>query len=42
MLPTLVLGTWIGERMFGKASDQLYRRIALAFLLAIGLSTFFA
>ena len=42
MLPTLVLGTWIGEGMFGKASDQLYRRIALAFLLAIGVSTFFA
>ena len=42
MLPTIVLGTWIGERMFGRASDRLYRRIALAFLLAIGLSTFFA
>ena len=42
MLPTIVLGTWIGEKFFGKASDQLYRRIALAFLLAIGLSTLFA
>lgn len=42
MIPTIVLGTWIGEKFFGKASDQLYRRIALAFLLAIGLSTFFA
>ena len=42
MIPTIALGTWIGERMFGKASDALYRRIALAFLLAIGLSTFFA
>ena len=42
MLPTLVLGTWVGEKCFGKASDRLYRRIALAFLLAIGLSTLFA
>ena len=42
MLPTLILGTWVGEKCFGKASDQLYRRIALAFLLAIGLSTLFA
>lgn len=42
MLPTLILGTWVGEKCFGKASDQLYRRIALAFLLAVGLSTLFA
>lgn len=42
MIPTIALGTWLGERMFGKASDKLYRRIALGFLLAIGLSTFFA
>ncbi|CAN0581173.1 unnamed protein product, partial [Laminaria digitata] len=42
MIPTIVLGTWIGEKLFGKASDQLYRRIALVFLLAIGLSTLFA
>lgn len=42
MLPTIVLGTWIGEKMFGRASDELYRRIALVFLLAIGVSTLFA
>lgn len=42
MIPTIALGTWLGEKMFGKASDNLYRRIALVFLLAIGLSTFFA
>ena len=42
MLPTLILGTWVGEKCFGKASDQLYRRIALAFLLVIGLSTLLA
>jgi uncharacterized membrane protein YfcA len=42
MLPTIMLGTWVGEQFFGKASDQLYRRIALVFLLVIGLSTLFA
>ena len=42
MVPTIVLGTWFGEKMFGKASDRLYRRIALAFLLIIGVSTLFA
>lgn len=42
MVPTILLGTWLGARMFGKASDELYRRIALALLLAIGLSTLFA
>ena len=42
MLPTIMLGTWIGEKLFGKASDEQYRRIALVFLLAIGVSTFLA
>jgi uncharacterized membrane protein YfcA len=42
MIPTISLGTWIGERMFGKASDELYRHIALVFLMIIGLSTLFA
>ena len=42
MVPTIALGTWLGEKMFGKASDQLYRRIALACLLIIGVSTLFA
>jgi uncharacterized membrane protein YfcA len=42
MIPTIAIGTWLGEKMFGKASDSLYRKVALAFLLAIGLSTFFA
>jgi uncharacterized protein len=42
MIPTISLGTWIGEKMFGRASDELYRRIALAFLMIIGLSTLFA
>lgn len=42
MIPTISLGTWLGARMFGRASDELYRRIALAFLLLIGLSTLFA
>ena len=42
MIPTILLGTWVGARMFGKASDALYRRVALTLLLAIGLSTLFA
>ena len=42
MIPTIVIGTWLGERLFGKASETLYRRIALVVLLAIGLSTLFA
>jgi len=39
LTPTLVLGTWIGERMFGRASEALFRRVALLFLLAIGVAT---
>jgi uncharacterized membrane protein YfcA len=39
MTPTLVLGTWIGEQMFGRASEALFRRVALLFLLAIGVAT---
>jgi len=42
MLPPLILGTWIGEKMFGNTSDALYRKVALSFLLVIGLSTFIA
>ncbi len=42
MIPTMLIGTWIGERLFGTTSDILYRRIALSILLAIGLSTLFA
>lgn len=42
MIPTILLGTWVGARMFGRASDALYRRVALTLLLAIGLSTLFA
>lgn len=39
MAPTMVLGIWLGERMFGQASEELFRRVALVFLLAIGLAT---
>ena len=42
LVPMLLLGTWVGERLFGKASDILYRRIALGILLVIGFSTLFA
>ena len=41
MLPTIMFGTWIGEKLFGKASEDLYRIIALVFLLFIGLTTMF-
>lgn len=39
--PTLMLGTWIGQRLFRRASDRIFRRIALGFLMVIGVATFF-
>jgi len=32
LLPVILLGSWIGSRLAGKAADQLYRRIAYVFL----------
>lgn len=40
--PTLMAGAWIGERLFRRSSDESYRRLALLFLLAVGLATLFA
>lgn len=37
MLPTQVIGVAIGTKLFPKANETLYRRIALFFLLLIGL-----
>jgi uncharacterized membrane protein YfcA len=34
LLPVILLGSWIGSRLAGKAADQLYRRIAYVFLTA--------
>lgn len=39
--PTLVLGTLLGQRLFRRASERLFRRVALVFLIAIGVATFF-
>ena len=37
MLPTQVIGVAIGTKLFPKADETLYRRVALIFLLVIGL-----
>lgn len=41
VMPPLVVGTWIGQRLFANASEEGFRRIALSFLLAIGIATLF-
>jgi hypothetical protein len=38
LFPMMILGAWLGGRMFhGLASDRLYRNVALAILLSTGL-----
>lgn len=37
LLPIILLGSWAGSRLAGKASDRLYRWIAYGFLTAAGL-----
>jgi uncharacterized membrane protein YfcA len=37
LLPIILLGSWIGSRLAGRASEHLYRWIAYAFLTAAGL-----
>lgn len=39
--PPLMAGMWIGERLFGRASEETFRRISLLFLLAVGMATLF-
>ena len=39
--PTLMVGTWMGQRLFRRASEEGFRRVALIFLLAIGVTTLF-
>ncbi len=39
MLPAQMIGIWIGARLFPKASEAAYRRIALGVLLVIGIVT---
>ncbi|MGB0629245.1 MAG: sulfite exporter TauE/SafE family protein [Alphaproteobacteria bacterium] len=40
-MPPLMLGMWLGQHLFSKASEEGFRRVALLFLLAIGLATLF-
>ncbi len=38
LFPVMVLGAWLGGRLFhGLASERLYRNVALAMLLATGM-----
>jgi hypothetical protein len=38
LFPVMVLGAWLGGRMFhGLASERLYRNVALGILFATGL-----
>ena len=37
--PGLMLGMWLGQRLFDQASEEGFRRVALTFLLVIGLAT---
>lgn len=40
-MPPLMLGMWLGQHLFSKATEEGFRRVALLFLLAIGLATLF-
>ena len=37
-LPSLLAGTWIGLKLYGRINETIFRRIVLALLLASGLS----
>ena len=39
LIPAMMVGLWIGERIFRQSSEELFRRVALSFLLIIGLTT---
>lgn len=41
VMPPLMTGMWIGQRLFARASEDGFRRVALIFLLAIGIATLF-
>ena len=40
-MPPLMLGMWLGQHLFSKATEEGFRRVALLFLMAIGLATLF-
>ena len=39
--PTLIVGTWLGERLFRKTTERAFRRFALFFLIGVGVTTLF-
>ena len=39
MTPSMMIGLWAGEKIFRKSSEEIFRRVALSFLLIIGLTT---
>ena len=41
IMPTLMTGMWLGQNLFAKASEAGFRRIALIFLMVIGIATLF-
>lgn len=41
VMPTMMAGMWVGQRLFARASESGFRRIALTFLLLIGITTLF-
>lgn len=41
-VPSLIIGTWFGAKLFKRADDSMFRRVALVVLLIIGVGTFFA
>ncbi|MEM8878742.1 MAG: sulfite exporter TauE/SafE family protein [Pseudomonadota bacterium] len=41
LLPAFMLMVWVGSRLFNKANETLYRRIALSILLLAGLYALF-
>jgi uncharacterized membrane protein YfcA len=40
-MPPLMLGMWLGQHLFSRSTEEGFRRVALLFLLAIGLATLF-
>ena len=40
LAPVFIATTYLGTRFFGRASEALFRRVVLYFLIAIGVFTF--
>jgi uncharacterized membrane protein YfcA len=41
-LPILLVGTWLGLRLYGRVDESGFRKIVLALLLASGLALIFS